>query len=65
MNNTIDLRSLFPEEIKEILKENGIEAYRAGQIFAWLGKGVSSFEEMTNLSKLTRSEEHTSELQSR
>ncbi|MBR2616389.1 MAG: 23S rRNA (adenine(2503)-C(2))-methyltransferase RlmN [Clostridia bacterium] len=50
MKPPYDLRSLFPEEIAEILKENGIEAYRAGQIVTWLGKGARSFEEMTNLS---------------
>lgn len=51
MTTPHDLRSLFPEEIAAILKENGIEAYRAKQIFSWLGKGATSFDEMTNLSK--------------
>ena len=50
----IDIRSLFPEEIREILAREGIEAYRAGQIFSWIGKGAASFEEMTNLSKPLR-----------
>jgi len=54
MTPLIDLRSLFPEEIREILKDNGMEAYRADQIIAWLGKGAFSFDEMTNLSKTTR-----------
>ena len=49
-NTPYDIRSLFPEEIAQILKENGIEAYRAGQILSWLEKGAASFEEMTNLS---------------
>ncbi len=54
MNEKIDLRSLFPEELAAILKENGLEAYRAGQILSWLEKGARDFEEMTNLSKKTR-----------
>ncbi len=49
-----DLRSLYPEEIKQILLDNKIEGYRAAQIVSWLGKGFFSFEEMTNLSKATR-----------
>ncbi|MBR3837862.1 MAG: 23S rRNA (adenine(2503)-C(2))-methyltransferase RlmN [Clostridia bacterium] len=49
-----ELRSLLPHELKEILKENGIEAYRAGQILSWLEKGAASFQEMTNLSKPLR-----------
>ncbi len=51
MSDTIDLRSLLPEEIPPILKEHGLEAYRSGQILSWLEKGVRSFDEMTNLSK--------------
>ena len=54
MTQKIDLRSLLPEELKEILKENGLEPYRAGQILSWLEKGAGSFDEMTNLSKVAR-----------
>ncbi len=50
----IDIRSLYPEELKALFKEKGLEAYRAGQVLAWLQKGVRSFEEMTNLSKALR-----------
>ena len=46
-----DLGSLFPEEIRTHLTENGIEGYRASQIVSWLNKGVRSFSEMKNLSK--------------
>lgn len=51
MNTTIlpELRSLFPEEIAQILKEYEIPRYRADQIFSWIYKGVESFDEMTNL----------------
>ena len=52
----IDLRSLFPDEIKEILLSHGYASYRAGQISAWLQKGALSFDEMTDLSKKQRNE---------
>ncbi len=54
MTEKHDLRSLFPEEIASILKEHGIESYRAGQIVSWLQKGAASFDEMTNISKSAR-----------
>lgn len=40
------------EQLEQWLKEQGEPAFRAGQIFDWLYvKRVTSFEEMTNLSK--------------
>ncbi|QDM46638.1 23S rRNA (adenine(2503)-C(2))-methyltransferase RlmN [Paenibacillus thiaminolyticus] len=40
------------EQLQQWLKEQGEPAFRAGQIFNWLYvKRVTSFEEMTNLSK--------------
>ena len=45
----IDLKSMLPEELEALLKELGQPAYRAGQLFSWLSKGVSGFEEMKNL----------------
>ncbi len=44
-----EIKSLLPEELKTELAELGQPAFRAGQIFSWLHKGVSSFDEMTNL----------------
>lgn len=52
--NLIDIRSLFPEEIEKIISESGFEKYRAKQIFSWLGRCVSSFDEMTDISKKMR-----------
>ncbi|MDR1132011.1 MAG: 23S rRNA (adenine(2503)-C(2))-methyltransferase RlmN [Oscillospiraceae bacterium] len=49
-----DIKSLLPEEIAEALAEMGEPKYRAKQIFAWLSRGVSSFEEMSDLSKRLR-----------
>ena len=54
MSEKIDLRSLLPEELPAVLKEHGLEAYRADQILSWLEKGAGSFDEMTNLSKAHR-----------
>ena len=44
----IQLASLLPEEITEQLGLS--QKFRGEQIFQWIGKGVTSFEEMTNLS---------------
>ncbi len=54
MTEPLDLRSLLPEEIPPILKENKIESFRCGQILSWLEKGARSFDEMTNISKKQR-----------
>ena len=51
-----DIKSLLPEELKAELKEMGLPAYRAGQIFRWLSRGATSFEEMTDLSASLREE---------
>lgn len=50
----IDIKSMTEEEIKHFLKELGQPAFRAGQIFKWLHTGISSFDEMTNISKELR-----------
>jgi len=44
-----DMRSLMPEEIEAVLTELGEPKFRAKQIFAWLGRSISSFNDMTNL----------------
>ena len=51
---TKHLRSMTAQELAQLLKELGQPAFRAKQIFAWLHKGVSSYEEMTNLPKSLR-----------
>lgn len=52
----IDLKSLTRQELEEFCAEQGLQSFRSDQIFQWLyQKGVSSFEEMTNLSKDLRS----------
>lgn len=51
MESRIPLIGLTPEEIVSAL--NLTPAFRAKQIFSWIYKGVSSFEEMKNLDKNT------------
>ena len=47
----IDLKSMTLEEMTALLKEMGQPAFRGKQVFEWLHRGVTSFEEMSNLSK--------------
>ena len=53
MENKIYLAGLLPDEICE--KLNLSQKFRGKQIFQWISKGISSFEEMTNIDKNTRS----------
>ena len=53
MDNKIDILSLYPEEIEELMGRLGEPKYRAMQIFAFLSKGAS-LDEMTNISKKLR-----------
>lgn len=50
----INLRDLTIKELKEFLEGLGEKPFRAKQIFAWIYKGVESFDEMTDLSKNLR-----------
>ena len=50
----IDIKSMTQEEITLALKEMGESSFRGKQIFSWLHKGVTSFDEMNNLSKSLR-----------
>lgn len=50
----MDLLSFSPEELKDEMKTMGWPAFRAGQIFQWLQKGVKNIDEMTNISKTAR-----------
>lgn len=49
-----DLKSMTLPEMTAALKEMGQPAFRGKQVFTWLHKGVTSFDEMTNLSKELR-----------
>lgn len=45
-----EIKSLSLSELTETMKEIGQPAFRAKQIYAWMNKGVTSFDAMTNLS---------------
>lgn len=49
-----DLKSMNLAEMQAALKAMGEPAFRAKQLFTWLHKGVTSFDDMTNLSKSLR-----------
>ena len=49
-----DIVSLLPEELEDELRQLGEPAYRAGQVFRWLGRGVRDFDAMSDLSKSLR-----------
>ena len=44
-----DLKSMTEGEITAYLKELGQPGFRGKQVFSWLHRGVTSFDEMTNL----------------
>ena len=48
------IRSMTLPEISAMLKQLNQPAFRAGQVFSWLHKGVRSYEEMTNLPQALR-----------
>ena len=49
-----DIKSMTMEEITQACREMGEPAFRGKQIFTWLHKGVTSFDDMSNLSKALR-----------
>ena len=49
-----DIKSMTMEEITQACRDMGEPAFRGKQIFTWLHKGVTAFDEMSNLSKALR-----------
>ena len=49
-----DIKSLNRQEITQLLRDMGEPAFRGKQVFTWLHRGVTSFEDMTDLSKAPR-----------
>ena len=50
-----DIRALSKEELRSFFESIGDKAFRGTQVYEWLwGKGIHSFDSMTNLSKETR-----------
>ncbi len=53
----IDLKSLSLEQLQAEMSDLGKASYRALQVYKWVWqRGVTSFDEMTNVSKATRQE---------
>lgn len=50
----IDLKNLEYDELVDFLLSIGEKKFRAEQIFSWLMKGITSYDEMSNISKQTR-----------
>lgn len=51
MMEKVRLKDLTFEELTEYLCSLGLSKFRGRQVFEWLYRGVTSFDEMTNLSK--------------
>ena len=50
-----DIRSLSKEDLRDFFEGLGDKAFRGNQVYEWLwGKGIHSFDDMTNISKETR-----------
>ncbi len=50
-----DIRSLSKEQLRDFFESNNDKAFRGNQVYEWLwSKGAHSFEDMTNISKATR-----------
>jgi len=61
MTKKKDIRALTKEQLRDFFVENNDKAFRGNQVYEWLwGKATHSFDDMTNLSKETRTmlEEH-------
>ena len=54
MEEKISIKSLLPQELEALLADMGEPKYRAKQIFKWLHQGVTSFDEMSDISKALR-----------
>lgn len=50
----VDIKSMTQEELTAWFKEQGEPAFRAKQVFRWLYRGVTSFDQMSDLSKALR-----------
>mgnify|MGYP001109881586 CR=1 FL=1 len=46
-----DLKSMNLQEIEELISSLNCPKFRAKQIFQWINKGVTSFDEMKNVPK--------------
>lgn len=50
MNNLTDIKSMTLDELTDFVTENGFPKFRAKQIYDWLYKNVTDFDDMRNIS---------------
>ncbi len=50
----INLKDLTYDELEKFIVDMGEPKFRGKQIFTWIGRGVNSFDEMTDISKSLR-----------
>ncbi len=50
-----DVKSMTLPQMEEAFQAQGLPAYRAKQVYAWLHRGVTAFSQMTDLPKALRS----------
>ena len=51
----MDIGSMYEYELESLVRDAGLPKFRAAQIYSWIHeKGVSGYEEMTNLPKTMR-----------
>lgn len=49
-NGSVDIKSMYEDELRELLTDMGEKPFRAGQLFSWIHeKRVKSYDEMLNL----------------
>ena len=52
-----DIKSMYPEELSELVKAKGLPAFRSKQIYEWIhARQAAGYEEMTNLPAKLRAE---------
>ena len=49
-----DLKSMNLQEIEELISSLNCPKFRAKQIFQWINKGVTSFDEMKNVQNILK-----------
>ena len=49
-----DIKSMTLPELRDFLQGLGEPAFRGKQVFSWLSRGVTSFNEMSNLPRSLR-----------
>ena len=56
-DDSLDIKSMYPEELRGMIREKGLPAFRAKQIYEWIHvRQAAAFEEMTNLPAKLRTE---------